>query len=45
MGLLVGLRMLKDKGFYNCIVGRDSKTVISWEKGGERGLMEIASLY
>lgn len=45
IGLLEGLKMLKNKGFYNCIVEGDSKVVISWGRGGEWWLLEAAALH
>lgn len=37
IGLLISLKLLKDKGHYDCIVEGDSKSVVSWGKGESLG--------
>lgn len=37
MRLLVALRILKEKNFFDCSMEGDSKTVINWGGGGGGG--------
>lgn len=41
IGMLEGLKMLKSKGFFNCSVEGDSKTIISWGRGDSEGFWRL----
>lgn len=44
MGLIQGLRLIKDKGINNCIIEGDSATMVSWARGHARGPWKLNHL-